>query len=315
MHGIIAGLKGFYGDLRVMNIYTNYLWEGEESYHRAPPVSWQKVCKEKKYRGVGIRDCQVWNLAVIGKYTWWVSSKADYLWICWVNHVYIKKREWFDYQPTAQSSWTWRKICQVKERLKMGYVNGSWCTNNRIYTAEEGYKWLMQDEVKVNWYSVVWNRFNIPKHCVIGWLFALRRLLTKDILLQFGVISDGVYELCCAATEINEHLIFGCSYSQKCIKLLGDWLGCQIPWQGTLEWCRALRMKSLMQKQVIMAAIMALIYEIWMIRNRCRVELVVSLPCVVVKQVQAQIRCRANCKIWQFHHSINVAWCQKVGIM
>lgn len=44
----------------------------------------------KKMRGLGVRDCQRWNVAAIGKYIWQIAQKEDLLWIKWVHSVYIR---------------------------------------------------------------------------------------------------------------------------------------------------------------------------------------------------------------------------------
>ncbi|XP_074297044.1 uncharacterized protein LOC141627718 [Silene latifolia] len=237
-----------------MGIYRNYLWEGGEGYHKAPSVSWESVYLGKANGGLGIIHSQVWNTAMIGKYAWWVATKADHLWIRWVNQIYIKQRDWADFQPSVSSSWNWCQICKVKEQMKMGFVNGVWAPNNGKYSATLGYAWLMGHQAKVNWYPMVWNRIALPKHNFIAWLYAWGRLLTKDRMMQYGISLDGTCDLCGLFNESRDHLFFDCVFSEECLQLLGRWLGYVIPVHGTLEWCRSLRMKSLMKKHIIIAA-------------------------------------------------------------
>lgn len=39
------------------------------------------MCKEKKEGGLRIKDCEKWNLAVIGKLVWDIVIKADKMWV------------------------------------------------------------------------------------------------------------------------------------------------------------------------------------------------------------------------------------------
>ncbi|XP_074308232.1 uncharacterized protein LOC141643100 [Silene latifolia] len=274
---------------RIERICRNYLWSGGDQFSKSPPMSWEKVCKAKKYGGLGIIDCRLWNVALIGKYVWWLVSKADHLWIKWVSHVYIKDQEWLDYQPTNNSSWTWRKICQVKDQLKTGFVNSSW-DNQGQYSVSNGYAWLQGDQQKVTWSPLVWNRMNVPKHSFIVWLAVQRRLMTKDRLLKFGIITDAVCDMCLAHQEDHHHLLYGCLFSAQCWNLFRDWLNINMPLVGVLEWGLHWRCRSLLKKQVILAAMAALVYHIWTIRNKCRMELQLPRPCRVLADVQANAR-------------------------
>ncbi|XP_074277300.1 uncharacterized protein LOC141600943 [Silene latifolia] len=121
---------------------------GSDQYLKSPAVSWDKVCNEKRYGGLNIVNARVWNQAVIGKYTWWLAAKSDHMWIRWVDHVYMKGKDWQEYTPTANSSWTWRKICQVRDILKSGFQNGQWNDNKGVYSVSSGYKWLCGQQSK-----------------------------------------------------------------------------------------------------------------------------------------------------------------------
>ncbi|XP_074300936.1 uncharacterized protein LOC141632275 [Silene latifolia] len=137
---------------RIEKICRNYLWSGSDDFHKTSPVAWYKVCTDKKFGGLGIVNCKLWNVAMLGKYVWWLAKKADHLWIRWVNHMYIKGENWLDYVPTASSSWTWRKLCQVKDHFKSAYYNGKWSTNTGRYTISVGYSWLQGDQTKGTWH-------------------------------------------------------------------------------------------------------------------------------------------------------------------
>ncbi|XP_074316134.1 uncharacterized protein LOC141652515 [Silene latifolia] len=66
---------------RITAICRNYLWSGSEQYGRTFSVAWDSLCTEKKFGGLGLVNCRLWNQALIGKYTWWLACKSDHLWI------------------------------------------------------------------------------------------------------------------------------------------------------------------------------------------------------------------------------------------
>ncbi|XP_074298079.1 uncharacterized protein LOC141628891 [Silene latifolia] len=126
--------------------------------------------------------------------------------------------------------------------------------------------------VPVPWYPVIWNRLNLPKHSIIGWLAIQCRLLTKDRLLRFNIISDGYCDMCLDHLEDHTHLLYRCRFSVCCWRLLADWLDINLPDTDILNWCIRWRCRSLMKKQIVITAIMAMIYQIWNARNICRVD-------------------------------------------
>ncbi|XP_074301228.1 uncharacterized protein LOC141632591 [Silene latifolia] len=157
---------------KLMNICRNYLWACSDEFLKVPPVSWDKVCSEKKKGGLGVINSKLWNQAMIGKYCWWIVSKADHLWIKWVNHIYINGQDWFSYQPSLNSSWTWRQICKIKDLMKSGFVQDQWSMNGGRYNTVSGYEWLMGTQIQVPWVPVVWNRLHVPKHSFIAWVYS-----------------------------------------------------------------------------------------------------------------------------------------------
>ncbi|XP_074266913.1 uncharacterized protein LOC141590205 [Silene latifolia] len=116
---------------------------------RAPP--WflgQKFFNLRNRGGLGFKDLHTWNVATIGKYVWWVSMKADHLWVRWVHAVYIKNLVWKDYEPGSGNSWASRQICQVKNTYKANLFSD---INVEHYSIKEGYHWLRPIGEKVLW--------------------------------------------------------------------------------------------------------------------------------------------------------------------
>ncbi|XP_074293324.1 uncharacterized protein LOC141620317 [Silene latifolia] len=289
---------------KVASICRNYLWAGHAEFKHAPPVAWETCCLPKEHGGLGIINCHLWNVALLGKYAWWIHKKKDSLWVQWVHHIYIKQRDWWMYEPSQNSSWTWRQIFKVKDTLKPGFLNGTW---NGKYSIQVAYQWLLGYHPKKDWVSMVWNRVCVPKHNFSTWIYVQQRFLTRDRLQKFGVIIDGVCYLCGMYQETHSHLFFYCPFSMNCLVHLQTWL--QIQWQGSLmDWLLRWRCRSLLKKQVVMAAISGLIYSIWDCRNRYRLEHYILQPARVVKGVHQLISLRLNkvdfdrervkCKAW-----------------
>ncbi|XP_021721522.1 uncharacterized protein LOC110689101 [Chenopodium quinoa] len=137
--------------LRITQLCRAFLWCGDVVLSKAPPISWDWVCKSKAEGGLGIRDCGMWNRAALGKYVWKIAKKEDSLWVKWVHALYIniKDQEWWNYSPKRSAGWAWRRLYAVKDQLKEGFEKNSWM--NGTYRISECYKWLQGAKTKVDW--------------------------------------------------------------------------------------------------------------------------------------------------------------------
>ncbi|XP_074305136.1 uncharacterized protein LOC141640144 [Silene latifolia] len=205
--------------------------------------------------------------------------------------------KWQDYEPSTSSSWAWKRICAVKHQLKHHMFDDDWRRNDQEYTVQLGYSWLAEDVVDVPWYPWIRNRIMLPKHEFFIWLVAQNRLLTQDILRKMKIIPGNCCFLCGAAEENIDHLFFLCPFSQRCRQQITDWLGSHIPDRNVISWWLGHRDRSLLRKQIVAACLAHVMYSIWQVKNRCRLENVLTLPAVVIKQVKKIfiLQLRASC--------------------
>ncbi|XP_074283412.1 uncharacterized protein LOC141607961 [Silene latifolia] len=214
-----------------------------------------------------------WNKAAIGKYVWWVMQKKDHLWVKWVHNIYIKHRYWLDYSLNVGASWAWRSICRVKEELRVGYSDGWWLEEDGVYTISKGYQWLRGDKANVEWCKWVWSILGILKHNFITWLAVLKRLLTKDRMCKMFNYIEEECDLCGNGKEDNHHLFFTCPYMED----IGEW------------WTRK-QFHSQIEADSIAAVLGALFYNIWWVRNTCRLTRAVIRPEVVLQKIKEDIK-------------------------
>ncbi|XP_074283169.1 uncharacterized protein LOC141607714 [Silene latifolia] len=140
---------------RVEAICRNYLWDGNTEYHRVLLIAWDKVTLPKEEGGLGIKGAKIWNYATIAKLVDWIYGKADRLSIRWVNQIYIKGKNWHNYSPPADVTWSWKNICKEKKLLKHGYIDDQWIADARGYSIRSGYEWLRTYKLKQYWANMV----------------------------------------------------------------------------------------------------------------------------------------------------------------
>ncbi|XP_074283048.1 uncharacterized protein LOC141607596 [Silene latifolia] len=185
---------------------------------------WHDICYSKKEGGLGIKNAGVWNVASMGKLVHWLYTKADRLWVLWIDHVYLKGASWSNYQQSADSNWDWRNICKVRDLLSGGYQGNQWVLQPTGYTIRSGYCWMQGPHPHVQWYKEVWDSWNIPKHAFVGWLIQRKALNTRVKLAQIGICMSDRCLLYEGAAESHEHLFSDCVYSQMVIAGVEHWL-------------------------------------------------------------------------------------------
>ncbi|KAM6563596.1 hypothetical protein CsatB_023594 [Cannabis sativa] len=236
-------------------------------FHGGGAVAWEKVCQPKSAGGLGIKKIEEWNKAAMCKYIWAIANKQDSLWLRWIQGVYIKNQEWWSYNASIHASWYWKKVVTLKNQLK-SLCNVAEFQRDK-YTIAAGYCMFSPTPIKINWCKEVWGRLNTPKHCIILWLAMLNRLKTKDRLLKMGLQIEGSCCLCETQQETSQHLFFECCFSCSRLQEIKCWLG----WNATsnslpmlLRWVQRAKL-SKFRKLVYQAAIAALVYAVWKLRN------------------------------------------------
>ncbi|XP_021853707.1 uncharacterized protein [Spinacia oleracea] len=230
----------------IVKICRAFLWSGHAFSHKPSKIAWDKVCNDKQNGGLGFRDVQIWNTAFMGKYVWALVKKQDNVWIRWINSVYLKDGDWWEYQAGSFAKFE----------------------NMPQYSVKQVYEKLVGNKPRVHWDKMVWNRLNVPKHRFICWLAVRSRLQTTDNLAKIGISQSAKCLICGLDDETHQHLFFQCQYSRQIIIAVHQWVGFSI--NGNLV--QLLRKAgqsraSRFRKQVYFAAIGAAVYLIWKCRN------------------------------------------------
>jgi len=126
--------------------------------------------------------------------------------------------------PPTDCSWTWKKICAVKDLFKAGCPSPyDWKFQGKsVFTVSLGYHWLVGG-TKVPWDKVIWARASLPRHAFISWIYVHRRLPTKLHLARFVPRSNVLCALCHIADEDDTHLFLSCPFAKEVWDSLSHW--------------------------------------------------------------------------------------------
>ncbi|XP_074277916.1 uncharacterized protein LOC141601525 [Silene latifolia] len=301
VNAVLANLHSYWATIflipscimnKINAICKNFLWSGKSDYSKVPNIGWDTCCYPKEEGGLGIKDIKKWNKALLGKYVWWLANKKDHLWVRWVNHVYMKGTNWFDYMAPSDCSWPWKKITYIMHTYKQAYTTNLWLNAHAPYTVAAGYEWLLVKKPKVSWWFLCWNSLNIPKCLFIFWKFMHQRLPTRDRLARMGLAVEKIFPICLLANESHGHLVYDCVYAKTYTSLLQNSLHTVFTLQDLVCWFSAGRRISKMRKRYVGACHEALIYWIWRIRNEARLDHFVGRPELIVHQILQDVKTR-----------------------
>ncbi|XP_062080849.1 uncharacterized protein LOC133785644 [Humulus lupulus] len=265
---------------RIIQVCRAYLWKGVDWSCNPGHVSWSVICRSKSEGGLGFRDIALWNFCAMGKHVWDISSKKDNLWVKWVNTIYIKQGDWWNHVAPIDASWYWKRIVQVKDKLKSVFSHQEFHRFN--FTIASLVSKL--NIVAGRWqFAMIWDRFSYPKHRVIIWLALLDRLPTLDRIQRYKPLQSLVCLLCGNAVECHSHLFFSCCVSSKILVEIMQW--CNIAYQGNnlkylLKWIGKKKI-SQGRRKIFISIISALVYHIWHSRNYVLWNQI-SIPIVVI---------------------------------
>lgn len=69
----------------IEKIMRNFLWSSGENRKGVAKVAWREICKPKIYGGLGLKNLNDWNIALLSSRIWKILSGHNSLWVKWIN--------------------------------------------------------------------------------------------------------------------------------------------------------------------------------------------------------------------------------------
>ncbi|XP_026411063.1 uncharacterized protein LOC113306330 [Papaver somniferum] len=91
-------------------LQKDFWWGKETNYKGYYPVSYSCLCKPKIKGGLGFRNAQRYNLAIIAKLAWRLLTEPTALWVSQLKPRYFRKSSVFKDKIPTTSSWIWKCI-------------------------------------------------------------------------------------------------------------------------------------------------------------------------------------------------------------
>ena len=91
----------------------NFLWRWGSNGRKVAWASWKKVCAAREIGGHGIIDLRTFNLALLGKWVWWLGSDKSGLWKEILDSMYGGWRSLREGGKDNNDSLWWKDLREV----------------------------------------------------------------------------------------------------------------------------------------------------------------------------------------------------------
>jgi hypothetical protein len=126
-----------------INAMIHSFWWGSKDGNRKPSwVSWETMCSPKYLGGMGFRDIELFNLAMLARQAWRILQNPEELSSRILKAVYFPNSDFLEAPLGSSTSQVWRAIVEGRDVMKQGLIR-------RIGTGENtnawNHNWLPRD--------------------------------------------------------------------------------------------------------------------------------------------------------------------------
>ncbi|GKV30550.1 hypothetical protein SLEP1_g39351 [Rubroshorea leprosula] len=119
------------------SIQRSFLWGGKEGDRKIAWVSWEIVCNSRKNGGLGVKDLDRFNMALLGKWRWRLVVEKEALWnrVVEAKYGFRRRRDWEGREVKTNSSFWWKALWKLDEERGS---NEGWVYKGVVKTVGEG---------------------------------------------------------------------------------------------------------------------------------------------------------------------------------
>ncbi|GJX90807.1 RNA-directed DNA polymerase, eukaryota, reverse transcriptase zinc-binding domain protein [Tanacetum coccineum] len=102
----------------INSLFKGFLWCQGELGKGKTKITWSTVCKPKDQRGLGLKDMNLWNEALLSKHIWNIVAKKDSMWVKWIHEERLKGTSIWKVEPDVNASWGWRNLLKIRDKIR-----------------------------------------------------------------------------------------------------------------------------------------------------------------------------------------------------
>lgn len=103
---------------RIQSVLLRFWWDTSDGMRKMSWVAWDKLTKPKAGGGLGLRDIQLFNQALLAKQAWRILANPECLLARVLLGKYCHNKSFMDVQSPSSCSHGWRSILHGRDLLK-----------------------------------------------------------------------------------------------------------------------------------------------------------------------------------------------------
>ena len=123
----------------IESLIRKFWWGYKGEAHKIHWVGWKKLCLPKIQGGLGFKDLEQFNLALLGKQVWRVIHNIDSLFYKVFKAKYFPNCSILDEEVKTYGSYAWQSILKARSIVHQG---ASWRIGNGERVLIRGDNWL-----------------------------------------------------------------------------------------------------------------------------------------------------------------------------
>ncbi|XVE89752.1 hypothetical protein DITRI_Ditri20bG0020100 [Diplodiscus trichospermus] len=116
-----------------------FWWGQKKEERKIHWKNWLKLTLSKNLGGLGFRDLEVFNDALLAKQAWRVLQEPNALWVKILKGLYFHDRDFFETRKGSRASWSWSSLLVGRDFLKDKVLLQG------VFFVSSGYHCLKQD--------------------------------------------------------------------------------------------------------------------------------------------------------------------------
>jgi hypothetical protein len=118
----------------INGLLRNFWWGCRDGKRKTYWVSWEDMTMPKYAGGMGFRDIEIFNLALLAREAWRILQNPEALSARILKAIYYTNEDFLEAQRGSHPSQIWRAIIDGRDTLKQGLIR-------RIGTGEKTHAW------------------------------------------------------------------------------------------------------------------------------------------------------------------------------